>query len=360
MNNQTQEPGLGNEGLFRSLFGAAPIGIALENIEGQPLFANPALCSMLGYGEEELCGRHCVEFSPPEDAERDWSLFQQLRQGTIDNYHLEKRFIRKDGTLIWGRLSIALLKDSASPSPLVVAMVEDITDIKAAEEKLQRSEADLQLLATRLFQAQDEERQRISRELHDDIAQRLSLLVVGLEQLRNSLGGGQSSQFAIASELHRKSGEIAMDIQNLSHNLHSSRLHYLGLHSALQELCKRMSDQHPIQIALRCADLPASLPSDLGLCIYRVAQEALSNAVKHSNAREVFVELTCVDETVLLNVTDSGVGFDPSSSHQGIGLTSMRERLRMFDGELSLESTEGEGTTVIAKIRLEKAKGMST
>ena len=359
MNDQTQEPDSGNERLFRSLFEAAPIGIALESLEGQPLFANPALCSMLGFSEEELCGKHCVEFSPQEDADKDWSLFQRLRQGSVDNYHLEKRLFRKDGTLIWGRLSIALMKDSASSSPLVVAMVEDITDKKAGEEKLQRSEANLQLLASRLIQAQEEERQRIGRELHDDIAQRLSLLVVGLEQLSGSMAGGQSGQSVLASELHRKCGEVALDIQNLSHNLHSSKLHYLGLQFALRQLCEKMSFHHPIQIALRCADLPENSPSDLELCIYRVAQEAISNAVRHSHALEIFVELTCSDDTILLNVTDSGVGFDPSISHQGIGLTSMRERLRIFGGELFVESAEGKGTIIIAKAKLEKAKGMS-
>jgi PAS domain S-box-containing protein len=315
---------------------------------------------MLGFSEEELCVKHCVEFSPPEDAEKDWSLFEQLRQGSIDNYHLEKRFIRKDGTLIWGRLSIALMKDGASPSPLVVAMVQDITDKRAAEEKLQRSEVNLQLLASHLIQAQEEERQRIARELHDDIAQRLSLLVVGLEELSDSMAAAQNDQSVLASELHRKGDEVAMDIQNLSHNLHSSKLQYLGLHFALRQLCERNSLYHHIQIALRCADLPANLPSDLELCIYRVAQEAVSNAVKHSHATEMFVDLTCSDDTILLKITDSGVGFDLSASHPGIGLTTMRERLRTFGGELFVESIEGKGTTIIAKVKLEKAKGMST
>jgi len=351
---------LRESGLFGILFDAVAMGIAIETLEGQPLFANPALCSMLGFSEDELRGKHCVEFSPPEDANKDWALFEQLRRGSIDNYHLEKRFFRKDGTLIWGRLSVALLKNGASPSPLVVATVEDITDRRASEEKLQRSEANLQLLAGRLIQAQEEEQQRIARELHDDIAQRLSLLVMGLQELRDSLAAGQNGQSVLASELHDKSEEVAMDIQNLSHNLHSSKLHYLGLHFALRQLCERIAAHQHIQISFCCADLPGNLPADLELCIYRVAQEAVSNAVKHSHATKMFVELTCSDETMLLKVTDSGVGFDPSASHRGIGLTTMRERLRMFGGELFMESIPRKGTTIIAKVKLEKAKVMST
>src|SRR6266567_979949 len=115
--------------LFHDVFNASPIGIAVENLEGQPLFVNPAFCSMLGFSEQEMCAKHCVEFSPPEDAEKDWFLFQQLRAGSIDHYQLEKRYFRRDGSLVWGRLSISLLK--GRPSPLVVAMVEDITSKRA-------------------------------------------------------------------------------------------------------------------------------------------------------------------------------------------------------------------------------------
>ena len=118
--------------LFRDVFNASPIGIAVENLEGQPLFVNSAFCSFLGFSEEELCNKHCVDFSPPEDAEKDWALFQQLRAGEIDHYELEKRYFRRDGSLVWGRLIISLWK--SRPSSLVLAMVEDITDKKKAEE----------------------------------------------------------------------------------------------------------------------------------------------------------------------------------------------------------------------------------
>ncbi len=104
--------------LFYDTFKASPIGIPLEDLEGRPLFVNPALCSTLGISEEEMRSKHYAEFSPPEDAEKDWALFEQLRHGSIDNYHLEKRFSRKDGTLIWGRLSISLMKDPAGSNPL--------------------------------------------------------------------------------------------------------------------------------------------------------------------------------------------------------------------------------------------------
>src|SRR5215475_15683718 len=112
--------------LFRDVFNASPIGIVVENFEGQPLFVNFAFCSFLGFTEEELRSKHCVDFSPAEDAAKDWALFQQLRAGSIDHYQLEKRYFRRDGTLLWGQLSLSLLNIGASP--LVIAIVEDITD----------------------------------------------------------------------------------------------------------------------------------------------------------------------------------------------------------------------------------------
>src|SRR5262245_22378606 len=124
--------------LFRDVFNTSPIGIAVENLDGQPLFVNAAFCSMLGFSEEELCGKYCVDFSPPEDAEKDWALFQQLRAGSIDHYQLEKRYVRRNGSLVWGNLSVSLLKGWSSP--LILAMVEDISDKKRAEELLREYE----------------------------------------------------------------------------------------------------------------------------------------------------------------------------------------------------------------------------
>jgi PAS domain S-box-containing protein len=342
--------------LFHSMFNAASIGIALENLEGRPLVVNPALCSMLGFSEEEMRNKHCAQFSPPEDAMKDWALFEQLRAGSIDHYHLEKRFFRKDGTLIWGRLSISLLNDRAKPSPLVVAMVENITEKKIAEEKLRQSELNLQNLASRLIQAQEEERHRVGRELHDDIAQRLALHEIDLENLHSSLAqAGQHSQAELVSELHMKVRELAGDVHNLSRDLHSARVQLLGLRPVLRELCEKISAQQRIPVTLDIAELPEDMPADLALCIYRVAQEALNNVVKHSHTPEAVIELARSDDTIVLKVRDFGVGFDPAAAQAGIGFASMRERLRMFGGELFVESVPGNRTEIVAKAKLGKA-----
>jgi len=138
-----QAPQIVDTQLFRDVFNASPIGMVVESLDGQPLFVNPAFCSFLGFTEEELRSKHCVDFSPAEDAEKDWSLFQQLRAGVIDSYQLEKCYFRKDGSLVWGRLSLSMLR--AHPVTRVIALVEDITDKRTAEDALGVSERRLRL-----------------------------------------------------------------------------------------------------------------------------------------------------------------------------------------------------------------------
>src|SRR5882757_10316999 len=133
--------------LFHYLFEQASLGIALEDLEGQLLLANPALCSLLGYRDNELCGMSCSKFAHPEDSQNDWALFQQLRAGVIDKYSLEKRYVRKDGYQLWGRLNVSLLRNGDGGSPLVFAFVEDITERKRSEEALRESEERFRLAA---------------------------------------------------------------------------------------------------------------------------------------------------------------------------------------------------------------------
>jgi signal transduction histidine kinase len=299
----------------------------------------------------------CVQFANPEDEADDWLQFQQLKSGSIDSYYMDKRYTRKDGMKIVGRLRISMLNQRSSLSPRVIAIVEDINEARAVEEKLRRSEVSLQHLAGRLIQAQEEERHRIGRELHDDFGQRLTLFLLELAELRDTLAkAGQNSQSLALSELHRKGNDLATDIQNLSHGLHSSKLQVLGLPFALRSLGETISSHQNVHVSVHIENVPESLPPELALCIFRVAQEALNNVVKHSGARDAFVELTGTNDSIILKVRDLGIGFDLTATSPGIGFSSMRERLRFFGGEFEVESIPGNGTEIVAKLKLANAK----
>ena len=580
-------------GLFSDIFNASPIGIAVENLDGQPLFVNPAFCFMLGFSEEELRGKHCVEFSPREDAEKDWALFQQLRAGSIDHYQLEKRYFRRDGSLMWARLSISLLKHTP---PLIVAMVEDITEKKTAEEgrsrhaaivessadaiisknldavivtwnagaqrifgyteaeavgqpitilippelcdeenkilerlragerieyfetkrvtktgkqvdvsltigpikdatgrivgfseiahditerkradealhqvnrALEQQTAELQTreellkifvknvpagvamldrdmrylqvsdrfcadysvdcsqvlgrshyelfpdlpdrwrkvhrralegetvradedrwdreggttwvrwevrpwlnldglpggilifaeditrrkqmeqalsdMSRKLIESQEQERTRIGRELHDDINQRLAMLSLKLQQLQENPSELQSR----VQQLQEEITELSSDVQALSHQLHSSKLEYLGVVAGIKSCCKEFATRQKIEVVFK-DDVSSVLPFEIGLCLFRVLQEALHNAAKHSGVKRIEVQLAEHSNEVHLTVSDLGMGFDIEEAKQygGLGLTSMGERVRLVNGTIEIQSKPMGGTTV--------------
>jgi PAS domain S-box-containing protein len=464
--------------LFHYLFEQASLGIAVEDLEGTLLLANPALCSMLGYREDELCGTSCSKFANPEDSQDDWALFQQLRAGVIDRYSLEKRYVRKDGYQLWGRLNVSQLRNGDGGSPLVFAFVEDITERKRSEEALRESEerfrlavqaakmyayewdvqtdkvvrseeyvnvlgytcqekeltreqilaaihpddrsqfigsvdqltpqnstsqvtyrllrpdghvvwlekrargffdeqgkllrmigmvaniterklteAALASVSRKLIEAQEQERTRIARELHDDIGQRLAILAIKLAQLQQS--PPHSSKLARhIGELQKQTSEIATDIQSLSHELHSSRLQFLGIAAAMRGFCREFGEQQKVEIDCKVHDLPVPLSPDISLCFLRVLQEALHNAAKHSGVRHFEVELWGTPDEIYLTVSDSGAGFDidAAKTSRGLGLISMAERLKLLNGTLSIKSQLQRGTTIHARVPFSSGK----
>jgi len=337
--------------LFLSVFKASPIGIALEDLEGRPLFANPALCSMLGFSEEEMRSKHCVELSPPEDAQKDWALFEQLRAGSIDRYQLEKRFFRRDGSMICGRLSISLLESGTSR--LVVAMVEDLSEKKTAQDQLLQSDANLEKLGGRLIQAQEEERTRIARELHRYMDS-MTVLAIDLDRFGQNPPESVAEARQQIGETRQQVNDIVSDIQILSHSLHSSTLEYLGLTAAAASFCKELSDRQKVKVDFQCDGVPNELPGEISVCVYRVLEEALQNAIKHSGSRQFRVSLSLASHDIHLMVRDWGSGFDPEEARKGpgIGLTRMQEHLKLFNGTLLIESQTKQGATIHARVPL--------
>jgi signal transduction histidine kinase len=224
---------------------------------------------------------------------------------------------------------------------LFVGAVRDISKRREAENALHR-------LSARLISAQEDERSRIARELHDDFSQRLALLAVDLERFHDGLPGLQDSLVEGLASLLRRTKELSSDVHRLSHQLHPSVLQHLGLVAATRSFCKEISEQYDVHIDLVHHDIPRSLPSDVALCLYRIVQEALRNVIKHSGAERAGVEITRTESELMLRISDNGIGFDTDSlqTRRGLGLLSMRERLRQVGGSISLMRIEPTGTRI--------------
>ncbi|PYX62891.1 MAG: PAS domain S-box protein [Acidobacteria bacterium] len=202
--------------------------------------------------------------------------------------------------------------------------------------------------------AHEEERTWLARELHDDINQRIALLAVQLEQWAQHSTNSEAEFTDHMRHARQDLSELGEDIQALSHRLHSSKLEYLGIVAAANSFCKELSEQQQVEIEFSHAGITSSLRKEISLCLFRVLQEALQNAVKHSGARHFRVELRGTSREIQLTVSDSGVGFDPQDAmdRRGIGLVSMRERLNLVGGEFSINSKPGGGTTIRARVPL--------
>jgi signal transduction histidine kinase len=224
-----------------------------------------------------------------------------------------------------------------------------IVTLFAESRKRRASEKVLKQLSGRLIHATEEERKRLARELHDDFQQRLSLLSVGLDVLCQKSPANGTSLHQQLKTLAKDVQELAADVHNMSHRLHSSKLQVLGLKSALKEVCQQVSHQHNVDIQLQADELPLRLSDDLSLCFYRIAQEGLNNAVKHSHSSRIEVRLGNSGGRVWMRIKDFGVGFDVTARADGIGLAAMRERLRLVGGALQIKSSPGVGTELTAE-----------
>ena len=259
-------------------------------------------------------------------------------------YELVLEMVRADGTHRW----IMARGDAHLESGHVTRLrgtVQDITERKLAEEALSSMNG-------RLIEAQESERARIARDLHDDIGQRLALLAMGLVQAKGLLphaSGGEAS--GCLDAVQKQTTEIIADVQALSHELHPPRLLHLGVVAAMRGFCEELSGQTSAEIDFRYENVPGSVPPDVSLCLFRVLQEALHNAVRHSQVRHFDVHLRGTGDAVDLIVRDEGVGFgvDEANRGVGLGLTSMKERLKLVGGELFIESQSTRGTTVLAR-----------
>jgi PAS domain S-box-containing protein len=311
--------------------------IISTSLDGVILSWNAAAQRIFGFTTAEIIGQPVTTIIPRERWEEEQTILQHVRGGgRIER--LETTRITKTGRRVHASLTISPLRDWDGSLVGAATVLRDVSGQKRASEALSR-------LSRRLMAAQEEERSRIARELHDDIGQRLALLTAELTALAQRSSGQ-------ALTLQHQASQISADVQTLSRGLHSSKLELLGLTTGMKILCTEFSQQHQVRIDLETRDIPSQLPADTSLTLFRILQEALHNAVTHGRAPQCEVRLWEAEGWVHLVVKDHGAGFDVevAKSSRGIGLISMEERVKLADGALSIESQPERGTTIHARV----------
>ena len=267
----------------------------------------------------------------------------------------ELRYLRPDGTFRMLFVNSAPVQDENGTIVASVVAFQDITDLRLAQEELlnERNEV-IHDLAGKLINAQDNERRRIARDLHDDLCQQIALLCMKMDQLHRTLPT-EGTALEQLSNIRHMTAQTGDQIRLISHQLHHSAL-ILGIIRAASRYCREFSQQRGIKAEFTHYGAIGSLPEPVPLVIFRVLQEALNNVARHSGADRVEVCLLAEGDNVKLRVKDHGKGFDPTQISDGLGLISMRERLRLVGGEIKLSTAPGLGTVVEAVVPVKSSQ----
>jgi len=320
-------------------------GIITFDERGAIESVNLATEKIFGYAAAELIGQNVSTLMPsPFREEHNLNLTNEPKIISIDR---ELTGRRKDGTTF--PLDLAVNEIMLANRRVFTGFVRDTTERKQAEQTARE-------FGGRLLHAQEAERARLARELHDDITQRLARLAIdaGRVESGREVAGRSETMRNVRDGLVR----LSEDVHSLSYKLHPALLEDLGLADALEAECERFTRDESIPVKVKLGQIPEKIPSDTGLCLFRVMQEALRNVARHARTKAAEVSLRPLDDGLQLAVADTGAGFDPRKhrTRPSLGLASMHERVRLLGGELDIESAPGHGTTVVAWVPLKGPK----
>jgi len=334
-----------SEERFRVVADTAPVMIWMSGVDKQSTYFNQAWRDFTGSAVDVQQRSDLAVITHPDDFERSSRIYDEAFESRRP-FRKECRLRRHDGEYRW-------ILDTGVPRFLAdgsfvgfIGSCIDVTDHKLAEQALSN-------VNRQLIEAHEQERARIARELHDDINQRIALLGVQLETAQQSLPASAVQSKDRIAEALEFVVNLGNDIQSLSHRLHSSKLEFLGLETASAGLCRELSARQKVEIDFHSENIPKNLPKEISFCLFRVLQEALQNASKHSGSRHLKVLLASRGgNEIELTVRDSGIGFEPEKAMKGLGLglANMQERLRLVDGTLSIQSKPHRGTTIHAHV----------
>jgi PAS domain S-box-containing protein len=335
-----------SEERFSLLADAAPALIWMSGPNKLCTYVNKSWLDLTGRSMDSELGNGWAEAVHPEDLQNREHAYEKASDRR-EEFRQEYRLRRHDGEYRW-ILDVGVPRFDQDHSFVgYVGIGADVTDRK-------RAEAALASVSGKLIEAQERERTRIARELHDDFGQRLAILGIGLEELKRTLPESDPACRTKVQEMVDRTRELSSDMHSLSHQLHSSRLEHVGLVSALRGLCKEIGEKYKIEVQFTARDFRLKVPKDVALCLFRVAQEALSNVVKHSRAKTARVELGANASGLKLYIRDDGRGFDTerTGSGPGIGLIGMHQRIRLVGGTLSVRSGLMQGTDIVGAVSL--------
>jgi PAS domain S-box-containing protein len=332
------------EELLKIFVRHVPAAVAMLDRDMRYLQASERWCADFSLESSQILGRSHYEIFP--DLPDGW---RQIHRRALAGETLraeEDRWDRK-GVTTWLRWEIRPWQNLDGVQGGILIFTEDITHRKNAEEAILG-------MSRKLIEAHEQERTRIGRDLHDDVVQRLALLSIELEGIQEDVPDGASELHTRIHALQDETTQITNDVQLLSHELHSSNLEYLGIVRAAMNFCKEFGERQKVEVDFQSHDLPTALPNELSLPLFRVLQEALRNATKHSGVKRFEVRLWGSTGEIHLTVSDRGAGFDTEAAMKGagLGLTSMRERVRLVGGEFSINSQPKGGTIMHARVPL--------
>lgn len=338
-----------SEERFRLVANTAPVMIWMAGPDKQCVYFNQPWLDFTGRTLEQELGSGWTEGVHPDDLAACLRTYGESFDRR-EVFTMEYRLRRRDGEYCW-------MMDQGVPRfhpdgsfAGYIGSCADVTHRRQAEEALAG-------VSRKLIMAHEEERAWIGRELHDDINQRVAFLGFELDSLRRQLPPEDIETRSRLVESRKHVSELGNDIQSLSHRLHSSKLELLGILGAARSFCQEFAEQQSVKIDFFHDPIPDDLPKEASVCVFRVLQEALHNAAKHSGASHFEVELRATDDEIRLTVSDEGVGFDPGAAlkTRGIGLVSMQERLHLVRGKIEIESAPNRGTSIHARVPLRAA-----
>jgi PAS domain S-box-containing protein len=334
-----------SEQRFRLIADTTPVMIWMADVKGRVTYLNRTYLDFTGLPLAAALGDGWIEVTHPDDVERCRDVYVKSSERR-EPFQMEQRLRHYDGEYRWTmRAGVPRSHVDGSFAGYIGTAI-DITERKMAEDALST-------ISQRLIEAQEQERTRLAQELHDDIGQRLLLVLLRLEAVKQRVEMPMPELGRDIGSVIDTATTLSHDVQSLSHRLHSAQLKHLGLEAAARAVCAELSSQSSLDVQFHSED-SSGMPEDVSLCLYRVLQEALQNAVKHSRSRHIDVWLRKDPSNVELIVRDSGIGFDPSTALQGhgLGLIGMRERLKLAGGEITIDARPAAGATIRARVPL--------